>query len=298
MSIPYFDVICNKSFYGVFAIFWLEFPYLWNIAFHDIGTWMSGQSIVGGLLGGLIGVELAKKLTGVNRSTGGDFVMPLMVGTVIGRIGCFLAGLNDGTYGNATTLPWGGISAMALRATQPRSTTCCLSYFGGAPCCGRGKNIWHPLPVCYAECGTHHEKHKPLEDVLKMLDVVVANEGEADVMQISGGEPTLHPQFWEILDAAKARPIKHIMINTNGIVLAQDPEFIRRLATYAPGIEVYLQFDSLRVDVHKVLRGADLTRIRRQALENLNKAGLSTTLVVTLKKGSTTMKSAPSSNLH
>jgi uncharacterized radical SAM superfamily Fe-S cluster-containing enzyme len=140
-------------------------------------------------------------------------------------------------------------------------------------------------PVCYAESGTHREQHKSFEDVLAMLDAVVANEGEADVMQLSGGEPTLHPRFWDILDAAKARPIKHVMVNTNGIVLAQDPAFARRLATYAPGIEVYLQFDSLRADVHKALRGADLTRIRTQALQNLNAAGVSTTLVVTLKKG-------------
>ena len=140
-------------------------------------------------------------------------------------------------------------------------------------------------PVCYAESGTHRERHRPLEEVVRMLDAVVANEGEADVMQLSGGEPTLHPQFWEILDAAKARPIRHVMVNTNGIVLAQDKDFVARLAGYAPGIEVYLQFDSLRADVHRELRGADLTRIRRQALANLNEANLSTTLVVTLKRG-------------
>lgn len=140
-------------------------------------------------------------------------------------------------------------------------------------------------PVCYAESGTHREQHKPLADIIKMLDTVVANEGEADVMQLSGGEPTLHPHFWEILDAAKARPIKHVMINTNGIVLAQDKAFVERLASYAPGVEVYLQFDSFRAEVHKALRGADLRRIRQQALENLNAVNLSTTLVVTLKKG-------------
>lgn len=140
-------------------------------------------------------------------------------------------------------------------------------------------------PVCYAESGTHRQTHKPFAEVLKMLDAVVANEGEADVMQLSGGEPTLHPDFWAIMDAAKARPIKHVMINTNGIVLAQDPEFVKRLATYAPGVEVYLQFDSLRAEAHKVLRAADLTRIRQQALSNLNAVGLSTTLVMTLKKG-------------
>ena len=72
----------------------------------------------------------------------------------------------------------------------------------------------------------------------------VRNEGEPDVVQISGGEPTIHPQFFEVLDAAKRRPIKHLMINTNGIKIANDPEFAERLAQYMPGFEVYLQFDS------------------------------------------------------
>jgi prolipoprotein diacylglyceryltransferase len=66
-----------------------------------------GQSIVGGLLGGLIGVELAKKLTGQTRSTGDAMVLPIAVGLAIGRIGCFLAGLHDDTYGLPTTAPWG-----------------------------------------------------------------------------------------------------------------------------------------------------------------------------------------------
>lgn len=88
-------------------VFWIEFPHLWRTLSADAGVWMSGQSIVGGLLGGLLGVELAKKLTGARASTGDQFVLPLVAGTVIGRIGCFLAGLNDGTYGTPTALPWG-----------------------------------------------------------------------------------------------------------------------------------------------------------------------------------------------
>ncbi|MCE4555784.1 prolipoprotein diacylglyceryl transferase [Roseateles cellulosilyticus] len=66
-----------------------------------------GQSIVGGLLGGLIGVEIAKKLTGQTRSTGDAMVWPIAVGLAIGRIGCFLAGLHDDTYGLPTSLSWG-----------------------------------------------------------------------------------------------------------------------------------------------------------------------------------------------
>jgi prolipoprotein diacylglyceryltransferase len=87
-------------------VFWAEFPHLWSTQGHDLAIWMSGQSIVGGLLGGLLGVEIAKKLSGISASTGDSFVLPLVVGTAIGRIGCFLAGLQDGTYGNPTSLPW------------------------------------------------------------------------------------------------------------------------------------------------------------------------------------------------
>ncbi len=68
---------------------------------------VQGKTIVGALLGGLIGVELTKKIIGVKRSTGDVFVYPLIVGMAIGRIGCFLTGLSDRTYGIATSLPWG-----------------------------------------------------------------------------------------------------------------------------------------------------------------------------------------------
>ena len=69
-----------------------------------------------------------------------------------------------------------------------------------------------------------------------MLDALVASEGEPDLVQLSGGEPTLHPQFFEILDAAKARPIRHLMINTNGLRIAREPGFAERLAEFMPGL--------------------------------------------------------------
>jgi len=140
-------------------------------------------------------------------------------------------------------------------------------------------------PTCYAASGPERLTHRSLVEVEAMLDAVIASEGEADVVQISGGEPTLHPQFFEILDAAKARPIRHLMLNTNGIRIAQDAAFAERLATYAPGFEVYLQFDSLRRDALLDLRGADLRRVRDEALARLNALDISTTLVMTVKRG-------------
>jgi prolipoprotein diacylglyceryltransferase len=66
-----------------------------------------GKTIVGGLLGGYLLVEWTKRTVGEARRTGDLFVVPLCLGIAIGRVGCFLAGLTDHTYGNPTTLPWG-----------------------------------------------------------------------------------------------------------------------------------------------------------------------------------------------
>jgi 7,8-dihydro-6-hydroxymethylpterin dimethyltransferase len=140
-------------------------------------------------------------------------------------------------------------------------------------------------PTCYAMSSPHYGRHRTLEEIEKMLDAIVANEGEPDVVQISGGEPTVHPQFFEILDLAKTKPIRHLMLNTNGIRIAKDVNFVERLATYMPDFEIYLQFDSFKPEALKILRGQDLTEVRQKAIEHLNKFNLSTTLVVTLQNG-------------
>lgn len=101
----------------------------------------------------------------------------------------------------------------------------------------------------------------------------------------AAANPTVHPQFFEVLDLAKSKPIKHLMVNTNGVRIAKDPEFARRLADYMPGFEIYLQFDSLEEQPLRELRGEDLRAVREQAIARLNEYNISTTLVVTLKKG-------------
>jgi uncharacterized radical SAM superfamily Fe-S cluster-containing enzyme len=140
-------------------------------------------------------------------------------------------------------------------------------------------------PVCYAESGPERRQHRDLATIEAMLDAVVANERRPDVVQISGGEPTLHPDFFRILDAARARPIQHLMLNTNGTRIASDPAFAERLAEYMPGFEVYLQFDSFEEGPLRQLRGADLRSVRHAAIERLNELGISTTLVVTVERG-------------
>ena len=139
-------------------------------------------------------------------------------------------------------------------------------------------------PVCYAASGPERQQFRDLTVIEKMLDAVVRNEGQPDVVQLSGGEPTMHPEFFTIVEMAKRRPIRHLMVNTNGVRIAQDEEFARRLAEYKEDFEVYLQFDSFEREALMQLRGADLRRIRLDALEKLDRYDISTNLVVTLKK--------------
>ena len=140
-------------------------------------------------------------------------------------------------------------------------------------------------PVCFAGSSPAHTNQRTLAEIELMLDTLVESEREPDLVQISGGEPTIHPQILEILKLAKSKPIRHVMINTNGIRIARDKEFVKQLAELRPGFEVYLQFDSMRRSALENLRGADLRRIREQALANLEEAGISTTLVCVIKKG-------------
>ena len=140
-------------------------------------------------------------------------------------------------------------------------------------------------PVCYAESSPQRRTHRDMATIRKMLDAIVANEKEPDIVQVSGGEPTLHPEFFQILDEARKRPIRHLMLNTNGLRIAREDGFAEKLAAYKPGFEVYLQFDSFKESALKDLRGADLREVRAKALERLNALNISTTLVVTLKKG-------------
>lgn len=82
-----------------------SFPDYWK-ARNNLAIWFGGKTVVGGLLGGWIGVELAKRRLHVYSRTGDLFVFPLILGIAIGRIGCFLAGLSDHTHGKHSSLPW------------------------------------------------------------------------------------------------------------------------------------------------------------------------------------------------
>ncbi len=79
----------------------------WRAATSGWGYFLANKTLVGGLLGGLLGVELLKRLIGEKRNTGDLFVFPLLLGMIIGRVGCFSAGVYEQAYGLPTALPWG-----------------------------------------------------------------------------------------------------------------------------------------------------------------------------------------------
>ncbi len=140
-------------------------------------------------------------------------------------------------------------------------------------------------PVCFANSAPGMGNARSMEDIETMLQTLIESELEPDLVQISGGEPTLHPELLTILRRLKDSPVRHLMLNTNGIRIAKDLDLVKSLADLQPGFEVYLQFDSFKKTALKNIRGQDMRNIRIQALENLEKYNISTTLVCAIRKG-------------
>lgn len=95
------------SILGSIILGYLEHPVLLNFSRYNVEYLAISKTIVGGLLGGIIGVELTKKIIGLTTATGDLFCFPIILGIMIGRIGCFLAGAADQTWGIETTSIWG-----------------------------------------------------------------------------------------------------------------------------------------------------------------------------------------------
>ncbi len=139
-------------------------------------------------------------------------------------------------------------------------------------------------PMCYASSAPGG-KGLAFDQIKAAIDRLVEVEGRAEVLQLSGGEPTIHPRFDEVLRYACAQPIDVVMINTNGILIARDDALLDLLEEYRLRVEVYLQFDGLDEESHKTLRGASLLKTKLKAIERLGERKIRTTLVTTLQTG-------------
>jgi uncharacterized radical SAM superfamily Fe-S cluster-containing enzyme len=137
-------------------------------------------------------------------------------------------------------------------------------------------------PLCFANAGAGF--NLTLEEVEGILDHLVATEGNPEVVQFSGGEPSLHPQIVPMMQAAKARNIRYVMLNTNGKRIADDDHFLADLAGIRPSI--YFQFDGFASETYRILRGEpDILEQKLRALDRLAAIGLSVVLVPAIERG-------------
>lgn len=131
-------------------------------------------------------------------------------------------------------------------------------------------------PLCFANAGAGF--NLTLEEVEGILDHLVETEGNPEVVQFSGGEPSIHPQIIEMMKAAKTRNIRYVMLNTNGKRIADDDEFLAQLAEVRPSI--YFQFDGFESETYRILRGEpDILAQKLRALDRLAQIGLGVVLV-------------------
>lgn len=139
-------------------------------------------------------------------------------------------------------------------------------------------------PTCYANSGVG--KFLSLKKIGKMMDLFKeAESGEPGVLQISGGEPTVHPQVIEIIKMAQEKGIKQVMLNTNGIRISTDLEFVKQLSRFKKGFEIYMQFDGFDEKANKRIRGKPMNEMRMRAIDNLTKYEIPITLVATVENG-------------
>ncbi|HEV8638065.1 MAG TPA: radical SAM protein [Chloroflexota bacterium] len=137
-------------------------------------------------------------------------------------------------------------------------------------------------PLCFADAGAGF--NLTLEEVEGILDHLVATEGSPEVVQFSGGEPTIHRQIIPMLKAAKRRNIRHVMLNTNGKRIARDDAFLAELAEVRPSI--YFQFDGFASETYRIIRGApDIFPEKLRALDRLAGIGCGVVLVPAVERG-------------
>jgi tetraether lipid synthase len=137
-------------------------------------------------------------------------------------------------------------------------------------------------PLCFADAGAGF--NLTLEQVEGILDHFVATEGHPEVVQFSGGEPSIHPQIIPMMKAAKARDIQYVMLNTNGKRIAHDDEFLAQLAEIRPAI--YFQFDGFEQGTYRFLRDEpDILPEKLRALDRLAQIKCPVILVPTVERG-------------
>jgi uncharacterized radical SAM superfamily Fe-S cluster-containing enzyme len=138
-------------------------------------------------------------------------------------------------------------------------------------------------PICFTYNRPDRVYHMPVDEMRRTVDWIVESSGSVDLINITGGEPTLHPQILELLEVCRRPEIGRVTMNSNGLVLAQRPDLCEKLAEL--GVCVILSFHTLEREASLAIHGRDVVADKLLALENLTRAGVRVTLLHALIRG-------------
>jgi uncharacterized radical SAM superfamily Fe-S cluster-containing enzyme len=138
-------------------------------------------------------------------------------------------------------------------------------------------------PACFTSSSPQASLYLPLDQVLRAVEAALEREnGRLDVVMLSGGEPTVHPQIREMIDRLIELPITRVIVNTNGIRLASEESFLDFVAARRDRVEIYLQYDGQSEQTQRYLRGTDLREVKSTVLARLSERRVFTTLAMTV----------------
>jgi 7,8-dihydro-6-hydroxymethylpterin dimethyltransferase len=138
-------------------------------------------------------------------------------------------------------------------------------------------------PICFTYNRPDRKYFMGREELRSLLDQLIARAGPFDLMNITGGEPTLHPQIVDLLSECRRPEIGRVTMNSNGLRLATDEDLCRTLADL--GVYVVLSFDTFQRDRALTIHGRDVVDLKLRALDNLQRFGIGTTLLNVMIRG-------------
>ncbi|WGI17454.1 radical SAM (seleno)protein TrsS [Methanonatronarchaeum sp. AMET-Sl] len=139
--------------------------------------------------------------------------------------------------------------------------------------------------ICFADSKKGGDYYEPsLDQIRDMFETVKERSDGSSLVQISGGEPTIRDDLPEIIRMGREIGIDHIELNTNGVRIARDPEFFKKICD--EGIDsLYLSFDGVSDNVYEKRYGKPLLEEKVKAIERAAEAGVGVVLVPTVAKG-------------
>ena len=144
-------------------------------------------------------------------------------------------------------------------------------------------------PTCFTASSPQKARAMTVAELDAKLERLLAGgRKDVDIVQLSGGEPTIHPDLERMIEVCFARGIRRVYVNTNGVKLGKDPDLAKRLGALGGNdarLQIYLQLDGLRDETSSLIRGRrGLSDVKRRAIANATEQGLYVLPVMTVTR--------------